>query len=626
VSTSSWRALVIGIAAFTAGLPMMPAAAACKLMKTAQLKVTMEGLSPLVAVKINGVDARLIADSGAFYSMLSPGSAAQLKLKLAPVPFGFGLQGVGGDVAPSLTTVKDFTLVGVTLHDVQFLVGGSEMGHGTAGMLGQNLWANFDVDYDLANGVIRLLRPKDCGNASLAYWASGAAQSVIDIEPSRVASFHTIGAAQINGSKIRVMFDTGASTSVLSLRAAARVGVKPDGNGVVPGGYSYGVGRSFEQTWIAPFAGFKLGDEEIRNTHLRIGDIGNVSGADMLLGADFFLSHHVYVSNAQRRLYFTYNGGAVFNLTTTAVQATSKAPAAEPAPAAAPAAEPAPAAEEAPTAADMAAPHLAAAATAATAATAPEDAGALSQRGAAFAARRDFAHALADLTRACELAPQEPQYFYQRGVVRMQTNQADLALMDFDRALELDPRDQDALLARASLRLLQHDTAAARTDLDAAAAVAAREADVRFTLAVDYDRAGAPSEAVAQYDLWIAAHAEDVKLPRAYNNRCWIRALLGQDLNKAMDDCNRAVRLAPRTAGPLDSRGLVRLRQGDYAKSVTDYDAALRLQPKLAWSLYGRGIDELRLGQTSQGQADIAAATKLAPDITEQAGRYGLTP
>ena len=30
---------------------------------------------------------------------------------------------------------------------------------------------------------------------------------------------------------------------------------------------------------------------------------------DMLLGMDFFLSHHIYISKAQHRLYFTYNGG-----------------------------------------------------------------------------------------------------------------------------------------------------------------------------------------------------------------------------------------------------------------------------------------------------------------------------
>ena len=40
----------------------------------------------------------------------------------------------------------------------------------------------------------------------------------------------------------------------------------------------------------------------------------DLENADMLLGADFFLSHHVLVSNSQQKIYFTYNGGPVFML------------------------------------------------------------------------------------------------------------------------------------------------------------------------------------------------------------------------------------------------------------------------------------------------------------------------
>ena len=48
----------------------------------------------------------------------------------------------------------------------------------------------------------------------------------------------------------------------------------------------------------------------------------------MLIGADFFLSHRVYVANSQRKLYFTYNGGPVFNLTAGPAMAdNSRAPA-----------------------------------------------------------------------------------------------------------------------------------------------------------------------------------------------------------------------------------------------------------------------------------------------------------
>jgi hypothetical protein len=32
---------------------------------------------------------------------------------------------------------------------------------------------------------------------------------------------------------------------------------------------------------------------------------------DMIIGADFFLSHRIYVASSQHKLYFTYNGAGV---------------------------------------------------------------------------------------------------------------------------------------------------------------------------------------------------------------------------------------------------------------------------------------------------------------------------
>jgi hypothetical protein len=72
--------------------------AGCSIQQIAELPVTMHGLSPLVAIKINGVDTNLIADSGAFWSSLSPGRAAELKLRLEPAPSWLTVYGVGGHV------------------------------------------------------------------------------------------------------------------------------------------------------------------------------------------------------------------------------------------------------------------------------------------------------------------------------------------------------------------------------------------------------------------------------------------------------------------------------------------------------------------------------------------------
>src|SRR3954464_12770381 len=113
-----------------AALVLAPAAAqaACKVGKMADLPVTMSGLRPLISARINGVEASFIADSGAFYSLISPGVAGAAGLKLTPAPPWFRLRGLGGDTSASITKVKDLVLAGIPLHDIEFIVGGSDTG------------------------------------------------------------------------------------------------------------------------------------------------------------------------------------------------------------------------------------------------------------------------------------------------------------------------------------------------------------------------------------------------------------------------------------------------------------------------------------------------------------------
>jgi tetratricopeptide (TPR) repeat protein/predicted aspartyl protease len=580
----------------------------CKIGKIAELPATMIDMHPMVTAQINGVDALFIVDSGAFYSMLSPAAAAEFKLNSYPAPFGLFVRGTGGSASVSVAKVKVFTLAGVPIHNVEFLVGGGDPGGGSVGVLGQNVLRIGDVEYDLAKGAIRLIREEGCKNVNLAYWVTGTSQpfSMMDIQWTTPQSPHTTGTATINGVNIRVMFDTGAYTSVLSERAAERAGVRVDSPGVTDAGYTRGIGQHLVKSWIAPFASFKLGDEEIRNTRLRIGEPG-IDTADMLIGADFFLSHRVYVSSKQHKLFFTYNGGAVFNL--------KPSPAPDPAsmPPSAAVAAPAPDAPPTESAPDE-----------------PKDAAAYSRRGTAFAARRDFQHAIADLTQACELAPDDPNYFYERGIARRDSGQPIPAQADFDQAIKIKFDHVPALAARAELRLQNSDAAAAVPDLDAADQAAAREADVRLRLGLDYQHAGLMPQSVAQLDLWIAAHGDDARLGEALGNRCWAKALLGQDLKTALTDCNSALgRIGKKNAGSaaiLLGRGVVRLRLGDYDKSIADFDAVLALRPKSAWSLYGRGIAKIRRSKAAEGQADMTAAADVWPSIADDFAKRGITP
>jgi tetratricopeptide (TPR) repeat protein/predicted aspartyl protease len=579
--------------------------------RLAELPVTMEGMRPLVHAAINGKDALFIADSGAFFSVLTPAAAREFNLRLEPTSVYFNLIGANGAAQTWITRVPKFTIFNIDVPKVPFLVAGNDLGHGAVGVLGQNVFRLGDVEYDLANGIIRILRTHgDCRKTSLAYWVNGKGipYSEIDIDFATAERPHTEGTAYVNGSKIRVVFDTGAETSVMTLDAAKHAGVTPDSPGVNPAGMSSGFGRRWIPTWIAPFASFKIGDEEIRNTRLRMGD-ETLFGNDMLIGADFFLSHHILVASSQRKLYFTYNGGPVFNLTTLPAPAPR---AAEPAEAGSPGPpQPGPGQPEAqPAQAEQL------------------DASGYARRGSASASRRDYEHALADLTRAIELAPTEAGYFYERGMAYWWSGQPDKALEDFSQAIKLKPDDVPALMARADLRARRHDPAdIIAPDLDAADRAAPREGDMRLALGHLYERLRNYPAAIVQFDDWISTHnTDDVEMASARNARCWTQALTGQGLDRALDDCNFAVHKNPKAAAFLDSRGLVYLRQGKYDKAIADYNAALALNPKIAWSLYGRGLARQHLGQTAAGQTDIGAATALAPKIAEEAASHGIVP
>lgn len=574
--------------------------AACHLEAT-ELPVTMSGLRPLVPVTINERSVYLLVDSGAFYSVLSPASAAQLHLQLRPMRLQLG--GVAGNASASMASVQHFALANATLPDVSFLVGGTDPGGGAAGLLGQNVLRRSDVEYDLGNGVIRLMHAEDCGHKPLAYWARSVPYSVLDFEPDTMLFFGThslrrgvilqqpyvvgaVGVAYLNGVKIRVLFDTGSDHSLLTLRAAARAGVKPDSAGVLAAGGVFGIGQGGARTWIGRFESFRIGGEQTLHTRLRFADVRLGAGADMVLGADFFLSHRIYVANSQRKLYFTYNGGPVFDLT----------------------------------------PASGVGGQGAIAGPEPADAAGFSRRGGAFYARQQWARAIADFTRACELDPAQPEYFYQRGLAYWDDKQSKLALADFDRAVQLAPDYVGPRLARAEVHLDAGDEAAAAADLEAVAKLAPKQSDLRLQIASDDVAADRFGAAIDQYDLWEASHPSDARLALALSGRCWARALAGVELAKATRDCTRALHLNPRSPSALASRGVVRLREGEYAKSLSDVEAALRQDPNDSWALYARAIDELRLGRAGAARADLAAATAADGGIGQRARRYGILP
>jgi tetratricopeptide (TPR) repeat protein len=110
------------------------------------------------------------------------------------------------------------------------------------------------------------------------------------------------------------------------------------------------------------------------------------------------------------------------------------------------------------------------------------------------------------------------------------------------------------------------------------------------------------------------------------NDLCWTQATLGLALQSALADCEASLKLQPKFAATLDSKGFVLLRLGRVEESVSAYDEAVSLRPYQAQSLYGRGLAKLKLGRSAEGNADLKAARTYSKGVDEEFAGYGLTP
>ena len=556
-------------------------------MQPLNIPVKIIDSRPVATLTLNGVEVRMLVDSGAFYSFLTPSTADELKLPRRMLPFGHHISGYTGGVEAQLTTVTKVGLSGVGLNRVDFVVGGSELGSGIRGILGRNILAVADTEYDLAHGVIRLVRPKgDCRQANLAYWAGEA--PVIEAAMDSSASDRDTAVlvpARINGVKVSALMDTGAPTTTLTLGSARRAGIAADH--MKPFGHAAGLGDERSDRWLADIDSFQLGGEKITDQRLIVDDVDSNSHG-MLLGLDYFLSHRVYVSYLQRKVYATWNGGAPF------VALPGAAPSRfDPRYATAPAT------------------------------IAEEDADALARRGAASMSTGKHEEALRDLNRAIALKPENTDYLLMRAVTHAALNHREDALADADQALRQKPDFSEARMFRSALRVEQ-DRGATLADVSELDRSLAPSAPFRAVLGAIYAHYDMTPDALRQWDLWIASHPDDLALAATLNNRCWLRMRKNLELPLALQDCKRSIDKDGKNSNSRDSMGWLQLRLGDTAQARQAFDAALALNPTAAASLYGRGVTWMRLGDGSAAQRDLDAARKIEPRIAARLRQDGL--
>lgn len=316
--------IFIWLAAACLCLGPAAAEAECKISVRAEMPLRMEGNTPLLVGQINGRDVQLIADMGASKSVIFGSALKRLGLS-AYVVDNTTFYGIDGSSRAYSTTLPTIKLGTMSAKDLSvFVIGKMEGDSGpVVGLIGADFFGQSDLEFDFAHGVIRFLKADGCKEDEVLYW--GGAYSMLPLLPSRDDNEVSVS-VKLNGQPVDAMLDTGASVTLVNIATARRVGAEiipdPTGKYLVTGT----AGQPLKAD-TARFASLVMDQEALKNVTLTTADVGsrNItyelgsrlgsrldSAEGMMIGADFFRSHRIYVSRSQRRIYFTYNGGPVF--------------------------------------------------------------------------------------------------------------------------------------------------------------------------------------------------------------------------------------------------------------------------------------------------------------------------
>lgn len=129
-------------------------------------------------------------------------------------------------------------------------------------------------------------------------------------------------------------------------------------------------------------------------------------------------------------------------------------------------------------------------------------------------------------------------------------------------------------------------------------------------------------EAIADNDLYIRLTPDPAE---GLSRSCRYRAIFNIGVESAAEACNRAIAMWPENINARANRGLLHLRNQNYAAAIVDFDHVLSSNARDSEALYGRGYARLRSGQVSQGRADIAAAITVNRNVEASFVGWGFT-
>jgi hypothetical protein len=313
------------IAAAAALLAPLAARADCKLREVAEFQVDPTSRVPMVAGAVNGKPVKVMFDTGAAFSMITRHEADRLGLVLRKVE-GAHAYGVGGASDLYVAELKTLSIDKFAKQGLELEVAGDQdVASDAAIVLGDDFFSQVDAEFDLPDKVVRLLEQDGCAPDQLVYWGAAYSQAPLLTWGRDAPQIET--EVFVNGKRVLAQLDTGAWASIIDGKAASAAGVDRTAPGAGPGIQIQGMGHYRRDSLVGRFATFAMGDEKVNNVRLQVSDFSSdfrvtETGSklpvptdttpSMLIGADFFHAHRVYLDVKDHLILFSYSGGPVF--------------------------------------------------------------------------------------------------------------------------------------------------------------------------------------------------------------------------------------------------------------------------------------------------------------------------
>jgi clan AA aspartic protease (TIGR02281 family) len=285
----------------------------CTLRQIGELTVAPGSLVPVIQAEVDGKPVQMVIDTGSSATSLTKRTAAKLGLTVKQLDYEKMYEGRGEETVGEVG-IKSFKVGPLAANNLNLMISGEGS---EGGELGIQFLRQSDIEFDLPEGKVRFFKPEGCEGDQVVYW--GKAYAVAPISTNNNLGEIDVW-VKVSGQPVLAEMATGMDRSVVT-PAAARFSMTGPATRTTLGGNAV-------EGEVATFESFSFGDETIRNAKIGVADlfrkdrqvlVGSriatevVHRPDMVLGADFFHSHRIYISKSQNKVYVSYMGGPVFD-------------------------------------------------------------------------------------------------------------------------------------------------------------------------------------------------------------------------------------------------------------------------------------------------------------------------